>query len=107
MQDVFDPSMNDCVPGIIASLATDNDVRPRREHIDNLALALIAPLHANQYCVRHVNRKWAKIFPTHPSGHSRDLPTDNRLAESSRNKFCYPAVSVFLRLELAGRSMIP
>src|SRR6266550_59611 len=45
-----------------------------------------------------------KIFPTHPAGHSRDLPTDNKLAASRRNTFCNVGASYSLHSELqAGR----
>src|SRR5262249_34519724 len=41
-----------------------------------------------------------KIFPTHPLGHSRDLPTDNKLAASPRNKFYCEMVA----RQLSGRN---
>jgi hypothetical protein len=36
--------MNDRVPGVIAALASDNNVSLGREHIDDLSLPFIAPL---------------------------------------------------------------
>jgi hypothetical protein len=41
------------VPGVVAPLGTDNDVRVLREHVDDLAFALVAPLGAHQNCIRH------------------------------------------------------
>src|SRR5207249_6857011 len=38
-------------------------------------------------CSAYEIKNGQKIFPTHPAGHSRDLPTDNKLAEWLRNKF--------------------
>jgi hypothetical protein len=63
MQHVFHAAVDDCVPGIIAALAADNYVCPRSKHVDNLAFALVAPLHSNQNCVRHVKSKMGKNFP--------------------------------------------
>src|ERR1700745_530382 len=57
MPHVFHAAMNDCMPGIIAALAADNDVRLRSKHVDNLAFALVAPLHSDQNCVCHVKSK--------------------------------------------------
>src|SRR6478672_5256470 len=85
MQHVFHATVNDCVPGIIAALAADNDVRLRSKHVDNFAFALVAPLHSDQNCVRHVKSKMGKKFSRRiRAGRSRDLPTDNKLAASPR-----------------------
>src|SRR4029077_64434 len=85
MQDIFHAAMNDCMPGIIAALAADNDVGLRSKDVDNLAFALVAPLHSNQNCVRHVKSKMGKKFSRRiVAGRSRDLPTDNKLAASPR-----------------------
>ena len=62
MQHIFHAAVNDCVPGIIAALAADNDVRLRSKHVDNFAFALVAPLHSDQNCVRHVKSKMGKKF---------------------------------------------
>src|SRR5215471_1198918 len=47
MQHIFDAAVNDGMPGIVAALTADNYVRACSKHIDNLAFALIAPLHSN------------------------------------------------------------
>jgi hypothetical protein len=47
VQDVFGAAMNDRVPGIVAALAADNNVSSGREHIDDFAFSLIAPLRAD------------------------------------------------------------
>ena len=39
--------MDDSVPGIVATLAADNDVRLGGEHVDDLAFALVTPLCPN------------------------------------------------------------
>jgi hypothetical protein len=39
--------------GVIAALSSDDHVRVLRQHVDNLALAFIAPLGAHQYCICH------------------------------------------------------
>jgi hypothetical protein len=39
--------VNHRVPGIIAALAADDYVRSRSKHVDNLAFALVAPLHSD------------------------------------------------------------
>ena len=62
MQNVFNATMEDRVSGIIAALASDNYVCSRSKHIDNLAFALVAPLHSDQNCVRHVKSKMGKKF---------------------------------------------
>src|SRR3954447_2657333 len=48
--------MNDGVAGVVPALAPDHNVRFGREHVDNLALTLVAPLRADQNCVRHENK---------------------------------------------------
>ncbi len=59
----------------------------RSKHVDNLAFALVAPLHSDQNCVCHVKSKMGKKFSRRiRAGHSRDLPTDNKLAASPRNR---------------------
>jgi hypothetical protein len=47
VQNVFDASMNDGVSGIVSALAADDNVGFAREHIDDLAFSLIAPLRSN------------------------------------------------------------
>jgi hypothetical protein len=47
MQNVFDAPMNDRVPGVVSALAADHNVGFAREHVDNLAFSLIAPLRPN------------------------------------------------------------
>src|SRR5436190_21711001 len=94
MQHIFHAAMDDCVPGIIAALAADNYVRSRSKHVDNLAFALVAPLHSDQNSVCHVKSKMGKKFSRRiRAGHSRDLPTDNKLTASPRNRFyaCFAA----------------
>ena len=47
VQNVFDATMNDGVPGIVSALAADHNVGFAREHVDDLAFSLIAPLRPN------------------------------------------------------------
>src|SRR5262249_37266599 len=47
MQNIFHSAMNDGVPGIVTALTADNDVGLGSKHVDDLAFALIAPLHSN------------------------------------------------------------
>ena len=54
--------MNDGVAGVVPALAADDDVRLGGEHVDDFAFAFIAPLRADQNCVRH-NLAGAKNFP--------------------------------------------
>src|SRR5207247_10274620 len=53
MQNIFDAAIDDGVAGIIAALTAYDDIGPSGKHVDDLAFALVAPLHANQNCVRH------------------------------------------------------
>ena len=53
MQNILDATVEDRVPGVVAPLTPYNDVSLRSKHVDDLALAFIAPLHSNQNCVRH------------------------------------------------------
>jgi hypothetical protein len=39
--------MEDGVPGVIAALASNNDVNLRGKHVDNLTLTFVAPLRSN------------------------------------------------------------
>src|SRR5258708_7823268 len=61
VQNVFRPAMDDGVPGVVPALAADDDVRLRGENVDDLALAFIAPLRANQNGVRHEKRNDNKL----------------------------------------------
>src|SRR6516162_7496391 len=118
MQHIFHAAVNDCVPGIIAALAPDNDVCPRGQHIDNLAFALIAPLHSHQNSVRHMKSKTGppaspgealrvgKKISQHFASKVLGLPTDNKLAASPRKKFCKLGAPYSLWAESAGRSVI-
>ena len=47
MQYVLDAAINDRVPGIVAALTADNNVGLGSKHVDDLPLALVAPLHPN------------------------------------------------------------
>ena len=47
VQDVLLCADENRVPGIVAALSADHDVRILRQYIDNLALAFIAPLGAH------------------------------------------------------------
>ena len=47
MQFVFHATVDDRVPRIIPALAAHNDVGPDSQHVDDLALAFVAPLHPN------------------------------------------------------------
>ncbi len=64
MQNVFHAAMNDSVPSIVTALAADNDVGLGSKHIDDLAFALIAPLHSDQNCVWHLKLETGKKFPS-------------------------------------------
>src|SRR5205085_12412571 len=55
-QNVFRAAMNNGVAGVVPALAADHDVRLGRQHVDDLALAFVAPLRADQNCVRHENK---------------------------------------------------
>ena len=54
--------MNDGMAGVISALAANNDVRGAGEDIDDLAFALVAPLRADQNCVRHGIEMLGKKF---------------------------------------------
>ena len=47
MQDIFDAAIYDRVPGVVAALTPDDDISPGSKDVDDLALALVAPLHSN------------------------------------------------------------
>jgi hypothetical protein len=47
VQNVLKAAMDDSVPGIVAALTADNNVGLASKHVDDLALALVAPLHAD------------------------------------------------------------
>ena len=53
MQDVFRSAVNDGVAGVISALAANDDVRRAGEDVDDFAFAFVAPLRADQNCVRH------------------------------------------------------
>src|SRR5437762_6189988 len=58
-----------------------------------VSTSMILPLPSSPHCIPIKIvfgieiRNGQKIFPMHPVGHSRDLPTDNKLARSPRNNF--------------------
>jgi hypothetical protein len=39
--------MDDSVPGVVSTLAADNNVSLRGEHVDDLTFSFIAPLRSN------------------------------------------------------------
>jgi hypothetical protein len=47
VENVFNATMEDSVPGVIAALAANNDINLRGKHVDNLALTFVAPLRSN------------------------------------------------------------
>jgi len=47
VQNVFNATMKDRVSGVIAALASNNDVSLRGKHVNNLALTFVAPLRSN------------------------------------------------------------
>ena len=53
VQDVFVAALDDGVAGVISALAADDDVGVAGQDIDDLALAFIAPLRADQYRICH------------------------------------------------------
>ncbi len=53
--------MNDGVAGVVSALAADDDVRLAGEDVDDFAFAFIAPLRADQNCVRHELKIGQKI----------------------------------------------
>jgi hypothetical protein len=55
MQNVLNAAMDNRVPGIIATLTADNNVGLGGEHVDDFPFSLIAPLRADQNCIRHRN----------------------------------------------------
>ena len=57
VENVFRAAMDDGVAGVIPALAADDDVRLGGEDIDDLSFAFIAPLRADQNCVRHEIKK--------------------------------------------------
>ena len=69
MQNIFRPAMNHGMAGVVPALAAHDDVRVRREHVDDLALAFIAPLRADQNGVGHGNNKLSRRIRL---GHIRD-----------------------------------
>src|SRR6266700_6490326 len=58
-----------------------------------VSTSMILPLPSSPHCIpikivfAIEIRNGQKIFPMHPAGHSRDLPTDNTLARSPRKGF--------------------
>ena len=101
VQDVFCAAVNDGVARVVAALAADDDVRLGGENVDDLPFALIAPLRANQNCVRHEKSKDNKL--------SRRIRLDtfgtaqnDRVRRGRRKKFCGapPSRSPFLLMLL-------
>ena len=51
---LVDFSVNDQrVPGIVSALKAGNDIRPLAQSVHNLALALVAPLRADNHHIGH------------------------------------------------------
>ena len=53
MQNVFLPAMNNSMAGVVSALASHHDIGVGREDVDDLPLAFIAPLRADQNRVGH------------------------------------------------------
>ncbi len=53
VQDVFLLADEDRVAGVVAALRADDDVRLLGQHVNDLAFAFVAPLGADQNCIRH------------------------------------------------------
>src|SRR5690606_25152439 len=53
-QFVADSVDDQSMPGIVAALETNDDIGALGKPVDNLALALVAPLGADHHYVRHV-----------------------------------------------------
>ena len=69
--------MDDGVAGVVTALAAHHDVGLGGQDVDDFSLPFIAPLRADQDCVRHKRRR-QKNFPMHPARRNRDLPTNDR-----------------------------
>jgi hypothetical protein len=87
VQNVFSASMDYGVPGIIAALATDDNVGFCGKHIDDLPFPFVAPLGSNKNCVGHRKSKWAKNFPDASGGTHSGLPTNNMLTAVGCKEF--------------------
>ena len=53
VQDVFFFADENGVPGVVAAGIADDDVRVLGEHVNDFAFAFVAPLGADENCIRH------------------------------------------------------
>jgi hypothetical protein len=53
MENVFLPTDNDRVSGIISSLAANDNVGLIRKKINNLSFSFVTPLRTDKYCIWH------------------------------------------------------
>ena len=64
MEDDLLLAHDDRVPRIVAALEADDHVRIFGQEIDNFPLALVPPLHADNYDVGHCCKTFLDIFTT-------------------------------------------
>src|ERR1017187_3397130 len=102
MQDVFRPTMNDGMAGVVSTLTAHDNVRVRSENIDDLPLSFIAPLRPDQDCVRH--NRWAKNFPDASGGRIRDYRQTIGSEPSPARAFGVEAVAAATAKYIASRS---
>ncbi len=84
MEDEFLSAMNDGVPGIVAALAADHDVGLAGENVDDLALAFIAPLRADEDRICHALQPIEDESPATLLGCRRPPRPNDRMATSGR-----------------------
>ena len=73
--------MNDGVAGVVAALAADDDVGLLGQNVDDLAFAFVAPLGADQNCVRHESEKWTTNCPDASGRTHSGLRGQNRIRQ--------------------------
>ena len=54
VEDMLLPVYDQSVSGVVSALKPDDQIRPLRKQIDNLALSFIAPLSAHYNYIRHI-----------------------------------------------------
>jgi len=84
VENIFRAAMNNGVTRVVAALAADHDVRLGGQDIDDLSLALIAPLGTDQNCVRHELKEEHKLSRRIRRTHS-DSQNDRRRGCGCKN----------------------